>query len=179
AAGDMRTRGFLLGATAGRTTLNGEGLQHEDGQSQLLASSVPNLMQYDPAYAYELAVILRDGIRRMYEDAKEDVFYYITLYSENYAMPPMPSGAEEGILRGLYKLRPSQVAEKKAVPKAHLFGSGPILIHALRAQELLAENWGVAADVWSATSYRELRRNALEADRWHMLHPGEPPRRSS
>jgi pyruvate dehydrogenase E1 component len=178
AAGDMRVRGFLLGATAGRTTLNGEGLQHEDGQSHLLASSVPNVMQYDPAYAYELAVILRDGIRRMYEEAKEDVFYYITLYNENYVMPQMPSGAEEGILRGLYKLRPSPVAEKKPVPKAHLFGSGPILIHALRAQELLAENWGVAADVWSATSYRELRRNALEADRWNMLHPAEPPRRS-
>jgi pyruvate dehydrogenase E1 component len=203
AAADMRTRGFLLGATAGRTTLNGEGLQHEDGQSQLLASSVPNLLQYDPAYAYELAVILRDGIRRMYEDVKEDVFYYITLYNDNYAMPPMPAGAEEGILRGLYKLRPSPLTpnpspprgegskssplaprgrgvggEGDGVPRVHLFGSGPILIHALRAQELLAENWGVAADVWSATSYRELRRDALEADRWNMLHPTEVPRKS-
>ena len=132
AAADQRVRGFLLGATAGRTTLNGEGLQHEDGQSHLLASSVPNLVQYDPAFAFELAIILRDGIRRMYEDVKEDIFYYITLYNENYAMLPMPAGAEEGVLRGLYKLRPSTVAEKKGTPKVHLFGSGPILMLALK-----------------------------------------------
>jgi pyruvate dehydrogenase E1 component len=178
AAADMRAHGFLLGATAGRTTLNGEGLQHEDGHSHLLASSVPNLLQYDPAYAYELAVILRDGIRRMYEEVKEDVFYYITLYNDNYVMPPMPAGVEDGIVRGLYKLRPYSVADKKGVPKVHLFGSGPILLHALRAQELLAEGWGVAVDVWSATSYRELRRDALEAEHWNLLHPTEPPRTS-
>jgi pyruvate dehydrogenase E1 component len=178
AAADLRTRGFLLGATAGRTTLNGEGLQHEDGHSHLLASTVPSLVQYDPAYAFELAVVLRDGIRRMYGETKEDVFYYITLYNDNYTMPPMPAGVEDGILRGLYKLRPSTVAEKKSVPRVHLFGSGPILMHALRAQELLAENWGVAADVWSATSYRELRREALEVDRWNFLHPTETPRKS-
>jgi pyruvate dehydrogenase E1 component len=177
AAGDMRTRGFLLGATAGRTTLNGEGLQHEDGHSHVLASTVPNLMAYDPAFAYELAVILQDGIRRMYgEGVKEDVFYYITLYNENYAMPPMPEGAQEGILKGLYKLRPSTLSTRG--PKAHLFGSGPILIQALRAQELLAREFGVAADVWSATSYKELRREALEVERWNFLHPAQAPRRS-
>jgi pyruvate dehydrogenase E1 component len=176
AAADMRCRGFLLGATAGRTTLNGEGLQHEDGQSHVLASTVPNLLAYDPAMAFELAVIVRDGIRRMYEEAKEDVFYYITLYNDNYPMLPMPDGAAEGILRGLYKLRPSGLKAKG--PKAHLFGSGPILLHALRAQELLAEHYGVSADVWSATSYKELRRDALEVERWNLLHPQEKPRAS-
>jgi pyruvate dehydrogenase E1 component len=178
AAGDIRARGFLLGATAGRTTLNGEGLQHEDGHSHLLASSVPNLIQYDPAYAYELAVIIRDGIRRMYQDVSEDHFYYITLYNDNYAMPPMPDGAEEGILRGLYKLRPATPPSKKDTPRVHLFGSGPILPHVLRAQELLAEGWKIAADVWSATSYRELRRDALEVERWNFLHPTDKPRQS-
>jgi pyruvate dehydrogenase E1 component len=178
AAADMRTRGFLLGATAGRTTLNGEGLQHEDGHSHVLASSVPTLMAYDPAFAFELAVILRDGIRRMYEDVKEDVFYYITLYNDNYPMLPMPDGATEGILKGLYKL--GSATAKPASPKAkvHLFGSGPILMHALKAQELLAEHFGVAADVWSATSYKELRREALEVERWNFLHPQEKPRQS-
>jgi pyruvate dehydrogenase E1 component len=176
AAADMRTRGFLLGATAGRTTLNGEGLQHEDGHSHVLASTVPTLMAYDPAYAYELAVILRDGIRRMYGDAPEDVFYYITLYNENYPMAAMHAGSEEGILKGLYKLRPG--GGKGKGPRVHLLGSGPILLHALKAQELLAEHFGVQADVWSATSYRELRRDALEVERWNMLHPAEKPRQS-
>jgi pyruvate dehydrogenase E1 component len=171
AAADMRTRGFLLGATAGRTTLNGEGLQHEDGHSHLVASTVPNLLAYDPAFAFELAVILRDGIRRMYQEA-EDIFYYITLYNDNYPMLPMPEGTAEGILRGLYRLRK---APGKG-PRVHLFGSGPILMQALRAQELLAEHFGVAADVWSATSYRELRREALEVERWNLLHPLEKPR---
>jgi pyruvate dehydrogenase E1 component len=174
AAADMRVRGFLLGATAGRTTLNGEGLQHEDGHSHLLASSVPSLVAYDPAFAYELALIIRDGIRRMYQDVTEDLFYYITLYNENYAMPPMPAGVEEGILKGIYRLRPA--ALKGRTPRAHLWGSGPILMQALRAQELLAEHFGVAADVWSVTSYRELRRDALESERWNLLHPGERPR---
>ena len=175
AAADMRTRGFLLGATAGRTTLNGEGLQHEDGHSHILASTVPNVVAYDPAYAYELAVILREGIRRMYEDVKEDVFHYITLYNDNYPMMAMPEGATEGILKGIYKLRPAPLAKG---PKAHLFGSGPILPHALRAQELLAEQFGVSADVWSVTSYKELRREALEVERWNLLHPGEKPKQS-
>jgi pyruvate dehydrogenase E1 component len=177
AAADQRVRGFLLGATAGRTTLNGEGLQHEDGHSHVLASTVPNLVTYDPAFAYELAVILRDGIRRMYgEGHTEDVFYYITLYNENYPMPAMPEGAAEGILKGLYKLRPATLPA--GAPKVHLFGSGPILMQALKAQELLARDFGVAADVWSATSYKELRREALEVERWNFLHPAEPPRRS-
>jgi pyruvate dehydrogenase E1 component len=176
AAADMRCRGFLLGATAGRTTLNGEGLQHEDGHSHVLASTVPNLVAYDPALAFELAVVLRDGIRRMYEDPKESVFYYVTLYNDNYPMLPMPEGSTEGILRGLYKLRPA--AGRAKGPKAHLFGSGPILVHALRAQELLAEHFDVPADVWSATSYKELRRDALEVERWNLLHLREKPRSS-
>jgi pyruvate dehydrogenase E1 component len=182
AAADLRTRGFLLGATAGRTTLNGEGLQHEDGHSQVLASTVPNLVAYDPAFAYELALILQDGIRRMYGEApaerdgqrRYDVFYYITLYNENYAMPAMPAGAAEGVLKGLYRFRPAPVNGHKV----HLFGSGPILMQALRAQEILAEKFGVAADVWSATSYKELRRECLDVERWNFLHPSDPPRRS-
>ncbi len=174
-AADMRTRGFLLGATAGRTTLNGEGLQHEDGHSQLFASAVPSLMAYDPAFAYELALIVQDGMRRMFE-AGEDVFYYVTLYNENYPQPPMPEGAAEGVLRGMYKLRPAP--EKAKGTKAHLLGSGPILRETLRAQELLAQNFGVAADVWSVTSYKELRRDALAAERWNLLHPAEKPRAS-
>jgi pyruvate dehydrogenase E1 component len=180
AAADLRCRGFMLGATAGRTTLNGEGLQHEDGHSHVMAATVPNLVAYDPALAFELAVILRDGIRRMYEDVKEDIFYYITLYNDNYPMLPMPEGSAEGILKGLYKLRPAAAPAKSGAktPKVHLFGSGPILMHALRAQELLAEHFGVAADVWSATSYKELRRDALEVERWNLLHPLEKPRQS-
>jgi pyruvate dehydrogenase E1 component len=176
AAGDMRARGFLLGATAGRTTLNGEGLQHEDGHSLLLAQVVPTMRSYDPAFAYELAVIIREGIRVMYEEGREDTFYYITLYNDNYPMPAMPREAREGILAGLYQLRPAQESSQK--PRVHLFGSGPILMQALKAQELLAEHFGVAADVWSATSYTALRRDALEVERWNFLHPTEPPRQS-
>jgi pyruvate dehydrogenase E1 component len=175
AAADMRARGFLLGGTAGRTTLAGEGLQHQDGHSHVLASSVPTVQAYDPAYAYELAAIVRDGIRRMYE-AGEDMFYYITLYNEPYPMLPMPEGAEEGILRGLYRLRPA--AKPAKTTKVHLLGSGTLLREALRAQEILADRFAVAADVWSATSYKELRRDALEAERWNMLHPTAAPRRS-
>jgi pyruvate dehydrogenase E1 component len=176
AAADMRTRGFLLGGTAGRTTLNGEGLQHQDGHSHVLASTIPNLITYDPAFAYELAVILRDGIRCMYQDASEDVFYYITLYNENYPMLPMPEGVAEGILRGMYRLRPALVSDRP--PQAHLLGSGPILRETLRAQTILAEQFGVAADVWSVTSYKELRRDALEVERWNLLHPHQSPRQS-
>jgi pyruvate dehydrogenase E1 component len=175
AAADQRTRGFLLGATSGRTTLMGEGLQHEDGHSLVLASVVPNLLAYDPAFAFELAVILRDGMQRMYTN-REDVFYYITLYNENYPMPPMPAGAEEGILKGLYKFRAApEGAESR--PRLHLLGSGSLLREAMRAQEILAERYGVAAELWSATSYKEVRREALEVERWNLLHPDREPRK--
>ncbi|HRT07373.1 MAG TPA: pyruvate dehydrogenase (acetyl-transferring), homodimeric type [Candidatus Paceibacterota bacterium] len=173
-AGDIKARGFLLGATSGRTTLNGEGLQHQDGHSLLLTSAVPTLATYDPAYTYEVAVIIADGLRRMYVE-NEDIFYYLTLYNENYAMPALPEGAEPGILKGLYKLKPGPEGMKL---KAQIFGSGPILREALRAQDLLAERYGVSADVWSATSYKLLRNDALKARRWNMLHPAEAPKRS-
>jgi pyruvate dehydrogenase E1 component len=169
---DSRGRGFLVGGTAGRTTLAGEGLQHQDGHSHVLASTVPTCLSYDPAYAYEVAVIVREGIRRMYEQ-NEDCFYYITVGNENYAQPPMPAGTEEGILRGLYKLR-AAVGGKAQV---QLFGSGSILNEALRAQLILADRYGIAADVWSATSYNQLRREALEVERWNRLHPALPARR--
>ena len=174
AAGDIRAKGFMLGGTAGRTTLNGEGLQHEDGHSHILASTVPNLVTYDPAFAYETAVIIQDGLRRMYGEG-EEVFYYLTLYNENYLMPPMPEGSQEGILKGLYRFRRGNPAGKH---RAHIFGSGPIMNQALRAQEILGERYGVNADVWSATSYKLLRNDALRAKRWSMLHPGETPRTS-
>ena len=174
AAGDMRCRGFLIGGTAGRTTLAGEGLQHQDGHSHVLALPVPNLLAYDPAYAFELAVIIRDGIRRMYEKG-EDVFYYLTVMNENYAQPAMPAGVEEGILRGLYKLRAAP--DPKAKLRAQLLGSGAILNEAVKAQQILAEKFGVQADVWSVTSYKELHRDANECERWNTLHPGESPRR--
>uniref|UniRef100_A0A7V4XSY2 Pyruvate dehydrogenase E1 component n=1 Tax=Acidobacterium capsulatum TaxID=33075 RepID=A0A7V4XSY2_9BACT len=165
---DSRGKGFLMGGTAGRTTMLGEGLQHQDGHSHVLSSTVPTCVSYDPAYVYEMAVILRDGLRRMYEN-NENVFYYITMYNEDYAMPAMPDGVEEGILRGLYKVSPA--AKGKAV--AQLFGSGPILREALRAQQILAEKYGVQTDVWSVTSYTELRRDALAVERWNRLHPAE------
>jgi pyruvate dehydrogenase E1 component len=173
AAAEMRTRGFLLGGTSGRTTLNGEGLQHQDGHSHLLAYAVPNLLAYDPAFAYEVAVIVRDGIRRMYVD-QEHVFYYITVQNENYAMPKMPDGVEEGILRGLYRY--SAAPDGLGPAKAHLFGSGSILNEAIRAQTMLAEDYGIGADVWSVTSYKQLYSDALETDRWNMLHPARKPR---
>ncbi len=179
AAADQRTRGFLLGATSGRTTLNGEGLQHEDGHSHLLACTVPNLLAYDPAYAYELAVIIRDGLKRMFTD-RQDIFYYITLYNENYPMPPMPAGTEEGILKGLYKLKDAPPMEDNPEDdraRVHLLGSGSLLREALRAQEILTQRYGIAADVWSVTSYKELRRDALEAERWNLLHPDQEPRK--
>src|SRR5262249_31574903 len=172
AFGDARGRGFMLGATAGRTTLNGEGLQHEDGHSHLLAASVPNVKAYDPAFAFEVAAIVRDGLKRMYVD-NEDVFYYLTLYNQDYSMPPKPADVDEGILRGLYLFR-SAVAQAKQ--RAQIFGSGVILQQALRAQEILAERYDVAADVWSATSYLELRNEAMSCERWNRLHPAEPAR---
>jgi pyruvate dehydrogenase E1 component len=173
AAGDVRAKGFMLGATAGRTTLNGEGLQHEDGHSQILAATVPAIRAYDPAFAYEVAVIIQEGLKRMYADG-EEVIYYLTLYNENYGMPAMPDGVQEGILKGLYKFRKSTLESKL---KAQLFGSGPILREALRAQQILGEKFGVAADVWSATSYKQLRTDALKTKRWNMLHPNEEPRK--
>jgi pyruvate dehydrogenase E1 component len=167
AAGDIKAKGFLLGATAGRTTLNGEGLQHQDGHTHLMASAYPTLLTYDPAFAYEIAVIIADGLRRMYGQ-NEDIFYYITLHNENYPMPAMPEGAEKGILKGLYRFKKGVSGRKH---KAHIFGSGAIMGEALRAQQILAERFDVSADVWSATSYKLLRTDALRAERWNMLHP--------
>ena len=177
AAGDSRARGFMFGATAGRTTLSGEGLQHEDGHSHLHASTVPNCRAYDPAFAYEVAVIIWDGLRRMYAE-EEDVFYYITLQNENYPMRPMPEGALDGIIRGLYRFRTAQAEPRAKGLRCQLLGSGSILNEVLKAQVLLAERFGVAADVWSATSYMLLRREALQVERWNRLHPGEPRRRA-
>ena len=172
-AADTRTRGFLIGGTAGRTTLAGEGLQHQDGHSHLLSLAVPNLLSYDPAFAYEIAVIVEEGIRRMYREG-ESVFYYITVMNEPYEMPSMPDGVREGILKGMYRVRVSE--KKQGQPRAHLLGSGAILNEALRAQQILADGYDVAADVWSVTSYQELYRDGHAAERWNRLHPGETPR---
>jgi pyruvate dehydrogenase E1 component len=168
AAGDMRARGFLIGGTSGRTTLNGEGLQHEDGHSHVLASTVPNCVSYDPTFAYELAVIIHDGLRRMYRE-QEDVYYYITVMNENYAHPPMPEGAREGILRGMYLF--SEGKGRKGSPRVQLLGSGAILREVIAGAELLEKDFGIAADVWSVTSFTEVRREGLEAERWNLLHP--------
>jgi pyruvate dehydrogenase E1 component len=175
AAGDSRTRGFMLGGTAGRTTLNGEGLQHEDGHSHLLFSVVPNCRAYDPAYGYELAVIVHEGLRRMVAE-QEDIFYYVTLMNENYVHPPMPDGAQEGILRGMYQLREASKRTRK--PVVQLLGSGTILREVVAAADLLADDFGVLSDVWSVTSFSELRRDGIEVERWNMLHPGEAPRQA-
>jgi pyruvate dehydrogenase E1 component len=173
AAADMRCRGFMLGGTAGRTTLAGEGLQHQDGNSHILALPIPTMRAYDPAFAYEIAVIIQDGIRRMYKDG-ESLFYYITVMNEAYAMPPMPAGAEDGILKGMYKFRASEMKSPKL--RAQLFGSGAILREALKAQEILAEKYGVSADVWSVTSYKALYTDGIDTERWNLLHSGEKPR---
>jgi pyruvate dehydrogenase E1 component len=172
AAADQRARGFLLGATAGRTTLNGEGLQHEDGHSHVLSSVIPNCVSYDPTYGYEVAVIVQDGLRRMVRN-QEDVFYYLTLMNENYEHPAIPAGAEEGILKGMYLLRESK---QKGKMRVQLLGSGTILREVLAAADMLESEWGVAADVWSATSFTELRRDGLAAERWNLLHPEAKPR---
>jgi len=174
AGGDMQSRGFLIGGTAGRTTLAGEGLQHQDGHSLVAASTVPNCHSYDPTYAYELAVIIQDGLRRMIGE-QEDVFYYITCMNENYAHPPMPAGVEDGILRGMYLL---DVSESPGKIRVQLMGSGTILREVLGAAELLMNDFGIPADVWSVTSFNELRRDALEVERWNHLHPDEPQRKS-
>jgi len=168
AAGDIQARGFLLGATAGRTTLAGEGLQHQDGNSHLFALAYPNCLPYDPAFAYEIAVIIEDGIKRMYID-QESVFYYLTVMNEQYEMPAMPDGAREGILKGMYKFRASSKPQAKW--RAQLFGSGAILPEVIKAQELLESQYNVGADVWSVTSYVQLYRDGHAAERWNMLHP--------
>ncbi|MBI2969450.1 MAG: pyruvate dehydrogenase (acetyl-transferring), homodimeric type [Gammaproteobacteria bacterium] len=173
AAGDIRARGFLMGGTAGRTTLNGEGLQHQDGHSHVLASVIPNCVSYDPAFAYELAVIIHDGLKRMFEQ-EEDVYYYITVMNENYEHPAMPEGAEPGILRGMYPFRKGGEGELRV----RLLGSGTILREVIAAADLLKNDYGVEADIWSVTSFNELRREGLDAERWNLLHPGEPPRES-
>jgi pyruvate dehydrogenase E1 component len=173
AAGDSQARGFLVGGTAGRTTLAGEGLQHQDGHSQLVATTVPNCVAYDPTYAYELAVIVQDGLRRMYQE-QENVFYYITCMNENYAHPAMPAGAAPGILSGMYLLQTGGRGEVRVT----LFGSGTILREVLAAAELLEKNYGVPADVYSVTSFSELRRNALAVERRNLLHPNDPPQKA-
>jgi pyruvate dehydrogenase E1 component len=173
AAGDQRARGFLLGGTAGRTTLNGEGLQHEDGHSHLLSSTIPNCISYDPTFSYEVAVIIQDGLRRMCQD-QEDVFYYVTLMNENYPHPAMPEGAEAGILKGMYLF--SQAPGGKKTPRVQLLGSGTILREVIAAAALLKEDFGIAADVWSCPSFTELRRDGMAAERWNLLHPEDKPR---
>jgi pyruvate dehydrogenase E1 component len=173
AAADMRCRGFMLGGTAGRTTLAGEGLQHQDGNSHVLALPIPNMLAYDPAFAYEIAVIIQDGIRRMYKEG-ESIFYYITVMNEAYAMPPMPPGVEQGILKGMYKFRASE--SKNSNLRAHLLGSGAILREALKAQEMLETKYGVSTDVWSVTSYKSLYTDGIDTERWNLLHPTETPR---
>jgi pyruvate dehydrogenase E1 component len=171
AAGDIQARGFLLGATAGRTTLAGEGLQHQDGHSQLLASTVPNCVAYDPTFAYELAVIIHDGLRRMYVE-QENVFYYLAVMNENYAQPAMPPGVAQGILKGMYLL---SIGGRGKV-RGTLLGSGAILRECMAAAQLLEKDYGVPVDVFSVTSFNELRREALACERWNLLHPGEKPR---
>jgi pyruvate dehydrogenase E1 component len=173
-AGDIRARGFLLGATSGRTSLNGEGLQHQDGHSLLHASTIPTCLPYDPAFGYELAVIVADGMRRMYVE-QEDIFYYLAVYNENHAMPAMPADCEQGIVKGLYKFKSGFEGGKI---KAHIFGSGSIMQSALKAQMILAEQYGVSADIWSATSYKLLRTDAIRTQRWNMLHPTLPAKKS-
>ncbi|MDD4490040.1 MAG: pyruvate dehydrogenase (acetyl-transferring), homodimeric type, partial [Paludibacter sp.] len=168
AAADMCAKGFMVGGTAGRTTLAGEGLQHQDGNSHLLAYPVPNMVTYDPAFAYELAVIIRDGIRRMYEE-QENVFYYITIMNENYAMPPMPGDVKQGILKGMYLYQ--QAKENKSGLTANLLGSGSIMNEVLKAAEILEDKYGVSSNVYSVTSYKELRREAMDVERHNLLHP--------
>ncbi len=187
AAGDMRSRGFLVGGTSGRTTLNGEGLQHEDGHSHLLAGAIPNVKSYDPTYSYEVAVILQDGVRSMMQE-QEDHYYYITVMNENYAHPDMPKGCEEGVIRGMYLLRDSGVGKtengkgngngkgKGKAPCVQLLGSGTILREVIAAAELLEKDFGVKSDIWSCTSFTELRRDGFDAERWNRLHPEDEPR---
>jgi pyruvate dehydrogenase E1 component len=175
AAGDMQARGFLLGGTSGRTTLNGEGLQHEDGHSHILAGTIPNCVSYDPTFAHEVAVIMHHGLKRMVEK-QDNVFYYITLLNENYPMPGLTPGTEEHIIKGMYLLQAAEGAKK--LPRVNLLGSGTILRESMAARELLATDWGVAANVWSCPSFNELARDGAEAERWNLMHPTEAPRMS-
>jgi len=179
AAGDMQARGFLLGGTSGRTTLNGEGLQHQDGHSHILSSTIPNVVSYDPTFAHEVAVILRDGVRRMV-DEQENVWYYVTLLNENYPQPGLVRGQEAGILKGMYRLRegPAGSGKGKSIARVQLLGCGSILREVLAAAELLESDWGVSGDVWSVTSFTELRRDGLDVERWNLLHPTGRPRKS-
>jgi pyruvate dehydrogenase E1 component len=180
AAGDLRARGFLLGGTAGRTTLNGEGLQHEDGHSHLMSATIPNCVSYDPTFGHELAVIIHDGMRRMYVE-QEDVFYYLTVMNENYAHPAMPKGAEAGIIKGMYLFKGQETKGKPVLskveggqgtkPTVQLLGSGTILREVIAAAELLEKDFGVTSDIWSVTSFTELRREGMDCERWNMLHP--------
>ncbi len=179
AAGDMQARGFLLGATSGRTTLNGEGLQHQDGHSHLMSATIPNCVSYDPTYAHELAVIMQHGLKRMVQD-QENVWYYITVMNENYPHPGLKKGQEEGILRGMYRLRegPAGSGMGASIQRVQLLGSGTILREAIAAAELLWNDWGVAGDVWSVTSFTELRRDGIDVERWNLLHPTDKPRKA-
>jgi pyruvate dehydrogenase E1 component len=174
AAGDSRSRGFLLGGTSGRTTLNGEGLQHEDGHSHIATAQIPNCMSYDPTFAYELAVIMQDGLRRMYKE-QEDIYYYISVLNENYEHPAMPEGSEAGILKGMYRFRQGGTGSG---PRVQLLGSGAILREAIAAADLLRNDWGVEADIWSCPSFTQLARDGNECARWNLLHPTKPPRLS-
>jgi pyruvate dehydrogenase E1 component len=171
AAGDMQARGFLLGGTSGRTTLNGEGLQHEDGHSHILAGTIPNCVSYDPSFAHEVGVILHHGLKRMVEK-QDNVFYYITLLNENYPMPGLKAGTEEQIIKGMYLLEEGA----KKTPRVNLLGSGSILRESMEARKLLEADWGVAANVWSCPSFNELARDGQDCDRWNLLHPTETPR---
>ena len=175
AAGDLRARGFLIGGTAGRTTLNGEGLQHEDGHSHLIAATIPNCVSFDPTFAYEVAVIVQDGLRRMFSE-QEDVFYYLTVMNENYQHPAMPDGAPEGILKGMYLFRKGE--GPAGAPRVQLLGSGTILREVIAAADLLQADFGVAADVFSCPSFTELAREAMAVERWNLLHPAEAPRKT-
>jgi pyruvate dehydrogenase E1 component len=176
AAGDQRARGFLIGGTAGRTTLNGEGLQHEDGHSLVLSSLIPNCLSYDPTFSFEIAVIMREGMRRMYQE-QEDVFYYITVMNENYEHPEMPAGAEADILKGMYLLRRGQSSDSNPpAPRVQLLGSGTIFREVIAAAELLKNDWGVDADLWGCPSFTELARDGLDVQRWNMLNPLAKPR---
>jgi pyruvate dehydrogenase E1 component len=174
AAADQRTRGFMIGGTAGRTTLNGEGLQHEDGHSQIMANMIPNCVSYDPAFQYEVAVIVQDGLRRMFAE-QEDIYYYITVMNENYEHPEMPAGAEKDILKGMYAFRKG--ADKQG-PRVQLLGSGTIFNEVIAAAELLKNDWGVEADLWGCPSFNELTREGHHCERWNMLHPMEAPKKS-
>jgi len=176
ASGDLRARGFLLGGTAGRTTLNGEGLKHEDGHSHLISAVVPNCISYDPTFAYEVAVIVQEGLRRMVEN-QDDVFYYITLMNENYPHPALPESARDGILKGMYRLSDgARAGANDNSPRVQLLGSGTILREVMAAAEMLKKDWGVASDVWSCPSFNELRRDGIAAARWNLLHPTEKAR---